>query len=82
MEAAYTLAHNITNKSQVSITLARQIMLRLSAAQTPIEAHNIDSLAIFYTRKLDGKEGVTSFLEKRESNFTSKSSTNIPSFYP
>jgi enoyl-CoA hydratase/carnithine racemase len=82
MEAAYTLARNISNKSQVGITLARQMMLRLSAADTPREAHNVDSLAIFYTSQQDGKEGVKSFLEKREPNFKSKSSTDMPSFYP
>ena len=82
LDAAYTLAAKIAKKSQVSITLARQMMLRLSAAATPREAHNIDSLAIFYASQLDGKEGVKSFLEKREPNFQSKSSTDMPSFYP
>lgn len=82
MEAAYTLARSITKKSQVSITLARQMMLRLSVAPSPRDAHNVDSLAIFYTSQVDGKEGVKSFLEKREPNFKSKSSTDMPSFYP
>jgi hypothetical protein len=58
------------------------MMLRLSAAPTPRDAHNIDSLAIFYASQSDGKEGVKSFLEKREPAFRSKSSTDMPSFYP
>ena len=82
LEAAYTIARSISQKSQVSITLARQMMLRLSAASHPREAHNIDSLAIFYTSQGDGKEGVRSFLEKRQPAFTSKSSTDMPDFYP
>jgi enoyl-CoA hydratase/carnithine racemase len=82
LEAAYKIARSICQKSQVSITLARQMMLRLSAAPNPRDAHNIDSLAIFYTSQKDGKEGVKSFLEKREPEFKSKSSTDMPSFYP
>ncbi|MFT7201496.1 MAG: enoyl-CoA hydratase/carnithine racemase [Glaciecola sp.] len=82
LEAAYVLARSIAKKSQVSITLARQMMLRLSAMPTPRDAHNVDSLAIFYASQLDGKEGVNSFLEKRDPNFSSKSSTDMPNFYP
>jgi enoyl-CoA hydratase/carnithine racemase len=82
LEAAYKIARSICEKSQVSITLARQMMLRLSAAPSPRDAHNIDSLAIFYTSQKDGKEGVKSFLEKRKPEFKSKSSTDMPSFYP
>jgi len=82
LEAAYKIARSITQKSQVSITLARQMMLRLSAAPHPRDAHNVDSLSIFYASQMDGKEGVKSFLEKREPNFTSKASTDMPDFYP
>lgn len=82
LDAAYSLARNMSNKSQVSMALARQMMLRLSAAPHPRDAHNVDSLAIFYASQLDGKEGVKSFLEKREPEFSSKSSTDMPSFYP
>ena len=39
MEAAYKLARNISKKSQVSITLARQMMPRLSAAPRPPATH-------------------------------------------
>jgi len=79
---AYKIARSITQKSQVSIALARQMMLRLSAAPHPRDAHNIDSLSIFYTSQVDGKEGVASFLEKRDPEFKSKASTDMPDFYP
>ena len=82
LAAAYEIARSIAEKSQVSITLARQMMWRNSAAAHPRHAHDVDSLAIFYTSQVDGKEGVASFLEKRAPQFTSKSSTDMPPFYP
>lgn len=82
LEAAYGIARSIAEKSQVSIALARQMMLRLSAASHPRDAHNIDSLSIFYTSLKDGKEGVSAFLEKRTPEFTQKASTDMPDFYP
>jgi len=42
LEDACSLARNISKKSQVCMTLARQMMLRLSVVATPREAHNID----------------------------------------
>jgi enoyl-CoA hydratase/carnithine racemase len=82
LEEAYKIARNIAEKSQVSIALTRQMMYRNSAKDHPIEAHKVDSLAIYYASKDSGKEGVASFLEKREANFTDKASTDMPSFYP
>lgn len=82
LEDAYALARKFTNKSQVSVALARQMMWRLSAAPHPRDAHNVDSLAIFYQSTTDGKEGVASFLEKRDPEFKSKASTDMPEFYP
>ena len=82
LEAAYKIARAIAQKSQVSIALARQMILRLSSAPHPRDAHNVDTLSIFYTSQQDGKEGVASFLEKREPAFKSKASTDMPDFYP
>lgn len=79
---AYKLAHRfVDGKSPVAIALTRQMMYRNSAQPHPLEAHRVDSLAMFYTSIQDGKEGVKSFLEKRPAEFTG--STNaMPPFFP
>lgn len=82
MPAAYELARKFSqNKSPVAVAFARQMLYRNSAQPHPIEAHRIDSLAMFYTSLEDGKEGVSSFLEKRDPAYTSKASV-MPAFYP
>jgi len=79
---ACKLAHRfIDQRSPVSIALIRQMMYRNSALPNPLEAHKVDSIAMFYTSLQDGKEGVKSFIEKRPPNFTSKAS-KMPPFYP
>jgi enoyl-CoA hydratase/carnithine racemase len=79
---AYTLARKFTdNRSPVGIALTRQMMYRNSAQPHPLEAHRIDTLAMFYASIGDGKEGVKSFLEKRLPAFESKASSDMPAFY-
>lgn len=82
LDEAYKIAQKIAQHSPVAIALTRQMMYRNSAQPHPLEAHKIDSLAIFYQSLTDGKEGVQSFLEKRAPVFTSKSSTDMPDFFP
>ena len=82
LEHAYAIARKIAQHSPVSIALSRQMMWRNSALDHPVEAHKIDSLAIFYASKVDGKEGINAFLEKRPAEFTQKVSTDMPDFYP
>lgn len=82
LEEAYKIARKIAKHSPVAITLARQMMYRNSAQDHPLEAHKVDSLAIYYTSMGDGKEGVRSFLEKRSPDFKKQSSKDMPDFYP
>lgn len=82
LEEAYKIARKIVQHSPVAVALARQMMYRNSAKDHPVEAHKVDSLAIYYASLKDGKEGVQSFLEKRSPNFTQKASTDMPDFYP
>jgi enoyl-CoA hydratase/carnithine racemase len=82
LEEAYKIARRITQFSPVAIALTRQMMYRCAAQAHPIEAHKVDSLAIYYTSQNSGKEGVRSFLEKRPAVFTERASTDMPPFYP
>lgn len=81
LDAAYEIAKKIVKHSPVAIALTRQMMYRNSAQDHPREAHNVDSLAIFYASLGSGKEGVQSFLEKRDAIFDD-SAKQMPPFYP
>lgn len=82
LDEAKALARRfVQNRSPVAVALARQMMWRNAAQPHPIEAHRIDSLAMFYTSIGDGKEGVAAFLEKRDPVFTGKAS-QMPEFFP
>ncbi len=79
---AYTLARKyVENRSPVAVALTRQMLYRNAAQPHPLEAHKVDSLAVYYTSLKDGKEGVRSFLEKRAPAFTAQTSTDLPPFY-
>ena len=81
LEQANVIARKIVKHSPVAIALTRQMIYRNSAQDHPIEAHKVDSLAIYYQSLEDGKEGVASFLEKRDPAFKQKAS-DMPKFYP
>lgn len=81
LTAARAIADRWTKgRSPVAVALARQMLRRNAAEDHPVEAHRVDSLAMFHTSVGDGKEGVAAFLEKRDPQFTSKAS-QMPRFY-
>ena len=84
LPTARELAREIAdNSSAISVTLTRQMMWKLLGADHPMEAHLLDSQAMFWTgRSADAREGVSAFLEKRPARFTLRPSVDLPPFYP
>lgn len=84
MPAAIAIAREIIdNTSPVSVALTRQMLWRMAGADHPMEAHKIDSRAIFRRgASADAREGVTSFLEKRPAKFPLTVSKDMPDFFP
>lgn len=71
----------ITDRSPVSVALIRQMLYHNAAQPHPLDAHRVESLAMFYTSIGDGREGVSAFLEKRQPAFRATTSA-MPPFHP
>lgn len=84
LHSATALAREIAdNTSAISVAMTRAMMWRLASADHPMEAHKIDSRAIYrLSRGDDAKEGIASFLEKRRAMYPGKVSADMPDFYP
>lgn len=84
LPAARALAREIAdNTAPVSIALTRQMLWRMAGADHPMEAHRADSRAIMARgAQGDAREGVTSFLEKRQPTYPDKVSTDLPDIWP
>jgi enoyl-CoA hydratase/carnithine racemase len=84
MPTAIALAREIAdNTAPVSVALTRQMLWRMLGADHPMEAHKLDSRAIYARgRQGDAKEGVVSFLEKRPASYPDRVSANMPDFFP
>lgn len=68
----------IAGHSQVSLALIRQMMYRNSSMDQPLDAHRVESLAMFYTSMADGREGITAYREKRDPGFASRVPADLP----
>jgi len=80
-EATKLARRFVEHRSPVATALMRQMVYRNAAARHPLEAHKVESLAMFYTSVADGKEGVQAFRDKRDAQFAGHAS-QMPPFYP
>jgi enoyl-CoA hydratase/carnithine racemase len=83
-QSAHRVAEEIAeNTSAVSVALARQMLWRMLGAVHPMQAHLVESRAIYATgRSNDAREGITSFLEKRPARFSDRPSADLPNVFP
>jgi enoyl-CoA hydratase/carnithine racemase len=83
LPAARSLAQEIAESAPVSVALARRLMWNMLGAAHPMDAHRADSRAMFARGQSDdAREGVTSFLEKRDAQFTDRVSAGLPEIFP
>jgi enoyl-CoA hydratase/carnithine racemase len=84
LPAAHALGAEIAkNSSRVSVALSRRMLWQnLTGAGSPVLAHEMDSEALHMLgTSADMKEGVESFLEKRDAHYPMRVSTDMPDFF-
>jgi enoyl-CoA hydratase/carnithine racemase len=84
LPAAIEMGRKMTEKSApISIAVSRRMVWSMLGAPHPIYAHRIDSRGI-QTRgaSSDVKEGIESFMQKRDANFPNKVSSDMPDIFP
>ena len=84
LDKAMTIAREIAeNTSAVSVALSKALLWHGLAEGDPQSVHLIDSRCFYWMgHERDSREGVESFLEKRQPKFAMKVSTDMPDFYP
>lgn len=84
LPAALEKAREIAdNTSAISVALTKQMVWRMLGAAHPMEAHRIESKAVYFMgRSADCQEGVNAFLGKRPPIFPMKPGRDLPDFYP
>ena len=83
MPKALELAREICDTSPMSTMLNRQMLIRNGHSTSPEEAHLIESRSIYWTaRQADAKEGIRSFLEKRQPDFSMDPFEDSPEWFP
>lgn len=83
VDVARELAREIVdNAAPVSVALARQLMWRGLAFDSPYQSHLADSRAMHVTgQAADVREGITAFLEKRAADFPGSISKDLPDVF-
>jgi enoyl-CoA hydratase/carnithine racemase len=84
LSVATGLAREIaTNVAPVSAVITRQLLWQMLGAGHPMDAHRIDSRAIYDTgRMADAAEGVSAFLEKRPARWSLTPNNDLPDWFP
>src|ERR1700759_5188330 len=84
LPAAYALAREIAdNPSAVAVATSRQLMWRMLGADSPWEAHRLDSKGIYVLGKVpDVAQGGSALLEKRRRRFPRRIITDLPDLAP
>lgn len=83
LDDARALALEFAGSAPLSVALTRQMLWRGLTEEHPMEAHRADSRAVYALgRTDDAREGVMSFLEKRDPEFTGRPSSELPDVFP
>lgn len=84
LDVARALALELTQQSApVSVALTRRMLWRMLGESHPMQAHRVDSRAIAARgASADAREGVMSFLEKREASFSDSVAAGLPEVFP
>ena len=84
MPAAREIAMDIAqNTGAVSVAYNRNLLWKMAGADHPMEAHKLDSPGVrALGQTADAREGVLSFLEKRQAHYTTSAATEMPDYYP
>jgi enoyl-CoA hydratase/carnithine racemase len=83
LERARAIALEIAASAPVSVSITRQLLWRGLTFDHPMSAHQADSRAIqALGQGKDAKEGVRSFLDKRDPEWTLRASRDLPDVFP